>query len=202
MKNNGGGVLIIPTYNERDNIVALIRAFLATAPDVEVLVADSDSLDKTGQLVTRVFAEEPRVTLLPCERKQGRGAAIREAYRWIRQHRPAALVGIADADFSHDPRDWPQLVAALANADVVIGSRYLPGSQIIGWPLGRRLFSQSANWLARLVLRVVVRDYTNGYRLFTPQALAALPLDDLDADGLIMLSQELIAWHRAGLCIF
>lgn len=191
-------VLIIPTLNERDNILSIIQAFLKLYDYMEVLVADSDSSDGTAQLVIEADWGTRRVHVLPCARRQGRGAAIVEAYRALRLRADVTHVAIADVDFSHDPADFTRLWAALDHADVVIGSRYVPGSKIIGWPLRRRLFSLSANWLARLFLRLGVRDYTNGYRLMTWPAMTSLNLDQLDADGFIMLSQELVQWHQRG----
>lgn len=191
-------ILIIPTYNEAENIVLLVRAFLDAYPQLHVVVADSASPDGTDMLVRTRFAATGRVTVLQCRLKQGRGAAVVEAYRWILCHSNADFVGVADADFSHDPRDFQTMLTLLRDAELVIGSRYVAGSAIVNWPLSRRVFSFLANWLLIHNLRVGVRDYTNGYRLFRRSLLERLDLAQIDADGFIMLSQELIQWQRLG----
>lgn len=194
--------LIIPTFNEADNIIPLIQSFLKIDQSLQVIVADSDSPDQTGPLVTRTFADNPRVFVLPCSRTQGRGAAIAEAYQWIKTHLPTiSFIATADADFSHHPDDFIKLKQALATSDIVIGSRYVATSHIVNWPLRRRVFSGLANYVARLVLRAGIKDYTNGYRVFTRRALEQLQLSQLDANGFIMLSQELAQWHKLGFTI-
>lgn len=192
----GEKVLIIPTLNEKENIISLIEAFLAVDPGLSVLVADSDSPDRTAELVERHDWRGRPVRVLRCKRRQGRGAAVVAAYRTLQSNPILRLVGIADADFSHAPADWPRLLAASARADIVIASRYIRGSRIVGWPIKRRLFSGAANLLLRLTMRAGVCDYTNGYRLLNRRALDCLELVRLDADGFIMLSQELAQWRQ------
>ncbi len=187
--------LIIPTYNESENIAQLIRQFLSIHSYVHIIIADSDSPDGTVNIIRKHFPNNEKIHILECERKQGRGAAIAEAYKWIKKNSPASLIATADADFSHSPNDFPTLLNEVQNADVVIGSRYLKQSKIIGWPLSRKIFSASANLLARILLHIGIRDYTNGYRLFNRSALDSLNINKLDADGFIMLSQELTQWH-------
>ncbi len=191
--------LIVPTLNEAENIVSLITAYHEVHERLMIIVADSDSPDGTARLVHETFTDEAKVRVLPCRREQGRGAAIAEAYQWILAHDVPDVIATSDADFSHDPKELPRLLAALEGADVVIGSRYLPASEIIGWPWHRYWFSKAANWLARRTLRLGIRDYTNGYRVFTADALRLLAVDKLDADGFIMLSQELVQWRQQGL---
>ncbi len=190
-------LLIIPTLNEADNIVKLIKEFLALPYHLQVVVADSNSPDGTAVQVNSAFVGNPHVTLLPCGQR-GRGAAVVHAYKWVLSHAACDAIAVCDADFSHRPEDFSSFLAALSSADIVVGSRYISGSTIKNWPLSRRLFSSIANTTARLLLNVGIRDYTNGYRLATRQAVASLPLDRLDADGFIHLSQEIFYWHRQG----
>lgn len=193
--------LIVPTLNEAGTIVKLINAYLALPYQFHIIIADSDSPDNTAQLIKDYFSSNQQVSVLNCA-KRGRGASIVFAYRWILEHKlPVTHIAVSDADFSHDPRDFPALFQALDHADVVIGSRYLTQSKVVASPLGRRLFSRAANTLAILLLRVGITDYTNGYRLFTHQALLKLNLSTIDADGFIHLSQEIIQWHKQGLRI-
>jgi len=190
--------LIIPTLNEADNIVQIIKAYLALPYEFYIIIADSASPDGTGQLVQDSFADNDHVILLDASAERGRGASIVFTYQWIIDRQlPVDAIAISDADFSHDPQDFPKLHRALSQADVVIGSRYAPGSKIIGWPISRRAFSFAANLLARTLLQVGVTDYTNGYRLFRYPMLTKLNFTHLDADGYIHLSQELLQWHQA-----
>jgi dolichol-phosphate mannosyltransferase len=191
-------ILIVPTFNEAPNIVPLIKAFRQVQPGIKVIVADSDSPDGTARVLESFFGDDQLVKVLKCDRKQGRGAAIVEAYKYIKENFREGIVAIADADFSHDPKDLPRLLAALEEGEIVIGSRYVKGSKIIGWPIGRRVFSALANSLARIVMGVGIRDYTNGYRVFRWAQLGNLNFSRLDADGFIMLSQELLQWHTRG----
>lgn len=194
--------LIIPTYNEADNIIPLIRAFLKIDKSLYIIVADSDSPDQTGQLVTQTFTDNHRIHVLACRHTQGRGAAIAEAYQWIKTKLPTIrYIATADADFSHHPNDFTKLKQALTTSDIVIGSRYVTGGHIANWPLRRHLFSALANQAANLVLHIGIKDYTNGYRIFTRRALDKLQLEQLDANGFIMLSQELAQWQKLGFTI-
>jgi dolichol-phosphate mannosyltransferase len=199
--NDGRMVLIIPTYNEAENIERIVAAFLATGSGLEVLVADSDSPDETAAIVEKSFAGDDRVQLLRCDRRQGRGAAIVSAYGYLLEDKYVAIIATADADFSHDPADFKNMMAALKDCDVVIGSRYLKDSKIIGWPVKRCVFSRMANILARMLLRVGIRDYTNGYRMMRRKAVEELDMKLLDANGFIALSQELMQWKMKGMRI-
>lgn len=197
INNNSPIALIIPTLNEASNIVRIINAYLSLPYNLHIIVADSASPDGTGQLVIDNFKNNSNVTLIDASAERGRGASIVYTYRWIIDNNlPCLAIAASDADFSHDPNDFHKLFAALKNADVVIGSRYAPTSKITGWPLKRRIFSRAANTLARLLLRVGITDYTNGYRLFRRPMLTGLEFSTIDADGYIHLSQELLQWHK------
>lgn len=190
-------LIIIPTLNEADNIVKLIRQFQALPHHIQVVVADSNSPDGTAQQVEKAFPNDPLVSVLPCG-KRGRGASVVHAYDWALKNNTCNAIAVCDADFSHTPKDFPSFLSALSSADVIVGSRYIPGSTIENWPLSRRMFSFVANTTARILLNVGIRDYTNGYRLATRKAIASLPLHELDADGFIHLSQEIFHLHRQG----
>lgn len=181
--------IIIPTLNERKNILEIIKAFRAEVADIEVILADS-STDGTDELVSKTFKGDNGIVVLHCGRL-GRGGAVKKGYEWIRNHSPAELIVVADADGSHEPRELPLLLGKSGEAELVIGSRYINGSRIVGWPWYRHIFSRAANLSARLVLRAGVSDYTNGYRVFHRQLIDQFNLSSLNADGYIMLSQEL-----------
>lgn len=188
--------IIIPTLNERKNIVEIIRAFKAVHTRLEVVVADS-STDGTDEVVKAVFVNDQSVHILKCGRR-GRGGAVKQGYEWIKQHSSADLVAIADADGSHEPKELPALLEKSEIADLVVGSRYLPGSSIVGWPWYRHVFSRAANMWAKVVLKAGIRDYTNGYRVFNRRLIDQMNLNKLDADGYIMLSQEIYQVMQLG----
>lgn len=188
--------IIIPTLNERKNIVEIIRAFKAVHTRMEVVVADS-STDGTDEVVKAVFVNDQSVHILKCGRR-GRGGAVKQGYEWLKTHSQAELVATADADGSHEPKELASLLQKSEEADLVVGSRYLRGSRIVGWPWYRHLFSRAANMWARLVLKAGIKDYTNGYRVFRRRLLEQMNLEQLDADGYIMLSQEIYQVKRLG----
>lgn len=188
--------IIIPTLNERKNIIQIISAFRTAVSDIEVIIADS-STDGTDELVRNTYQEDRAVTVLKCGRL-GRGGAVKKGYEWIRNHSLAELIVVADADGSHEPGELLRLLTQSEAAELVIGSRYITGSRIVGWPWYRHVFSRAANVSARLVLRAGVRDYTNGYRVFHRQIIDQFNLSSLNADGYIMLSQELYQTQLLG----
>ena len=175
-------LIIIPTFNERDNLVALANAVLAVLPDAEVLVVDDNSPDGTGLLADDLARRDPRVHVLHRVRKEGLGAAYVAGFRWALARDYEALVEM-DADFSHRPEDLPRLLHALGRADVVIGSRNVPGGRTAGWSPVRRLVSRGGSLYTRLLLRLPVHDCTSGFKAFRREVIAALDLDRLRANG-------------------
>jgi len=178
-----GAWLVLPTYNEAENIEPIVRAALAElrAGD-RILVVDDSSPDGTGQIADRLARELEGVEVLHRPAKQGLGRAYLAAF----QHALAAgadLVLEMDADFSHDPADLPRLIAAAEDADLVLGSRYVAGGDVIDWGLLRKLVSRGGSWYARIVLGVKVRDLTGGFKCFRRSVLEALDLDGVHADG-------------------
>jgi dolichol-phosphate mannosyltransferase len=191
-------LVIVPTYNERSNLPALITGLLQH-PGVRVLVVDDASPDGTGEVADALAREHPdRVEVMhrtAARRSLGRSYidGIRKAVR-----EPVDVICQMDADLSHDPAQLPALIAATANADVVLGSRYIPGGAIRNWPPRRRLLSRFANLYIRAVTRLDTRDCTTGYRCWRRPALAALPLETFFSDGYSFLIEMLYVAARRG----
>jgi dolichol-phosphate mannosyltransferase len=178
--------LILPTYNEADNLDALVRAVLpqleATGLAHTVLVVDDGSPDGTGEIADRLAADVSPVRVLHRARKQGLGRAYLAGFE-LALDAGADLVMEMDADFSHDPRDVPRLIAAAGAADLVLGSRYVPGGGVENWGLRRRLLSRGGCAYARVLLGIPVRDLTGGFKCFNRRVLVAIDLADVRADG-------------------
>jgi dolichol-phosphate mannosyltransferase len=190
-------LVIIPTYNERKNIPTLVSGLMAH-DGVRVLVVDDQSPDGTAAVAEEIGREHPgRVEVL---RRTGRRGFGRSYIDGMKQaiHEPVDVLCQMDADLSHDPRQLPDLIAATAHADVVIGSRYIPGGAIVNWPVRRRVLSRVANTYIRAVTRLSARDCTSGYRCWRRSALAALPLDRFFSDGYSFLVEMLFVASRSG----
>ena len=190
-------LIVVPTFNERANLPTLI-AGLMRHPNVKVMVVDDQSPDGTGEVADALAREHVgRVEVMHRTDRRGLGRSyidgIRKAIR-----EPVDVVCQMDADLSHDPASLPDLVAATDRADVVIGSRYIPGGRIVNWPLRRRMLSRFANVYIRIVTRLRARDCTSGYRCWRREALAALPLDRFISDGYSFLVEMLYVASRRG----
>lgn len=179
--------VIIPTYNEEENIGNLVRALLTLPLGLDVLVVD-DGNDKTTEIVTAISQTDPRVSVLRRGEKGGRGSAVMAGLRHCLEKGYERFVEM-DADFSHDPKELESLLAVSAPRVVVIGSRYLPTSRIIGWPWKRTIFSKAANLFARPWLRIPIHDFTNGYRVYDREAAALLVTAPIKSKGYIVLSE-------------
>jgi len=181
-----GAWLILPTYNEAENIEGLVRAALAqletTGREHTILVVDDGSPDGTGRIVDRLAEELAFVRVLHRERKQGLGRAYLAGFGLALEN-GAELVLEMDADFSHDPADLPRLIAAAEAADLVLGSRYVPGGGVSSWGRVRRLLSRGGSAYARILLGVPVRDLTGGFKCFHRRGLEAIDLEHVPADG-------------------
>jgi len=182
METTRRAVICLPTYDERENLGPIVSAIHAVVPDVDVLVVDDDSPDGTGRLADALAADDPRVHVLHRAAKQGLGKAYLAGFAWALE-RGYGLVLEMDADFSHDPRHLPALLAAAGSADVVLGSRYVPGGGTVSWGLGRRLVSRGGSAYARAVLGVRVRDLTGGFKCFRREVLEAIDLASVECTG-------------------
>jgi len=190
-------LVVIPTYNERTNITQLLPQLLALHGGLSVLVVDDNSPDGTADVVANMAAKDGRVSLLRRPGKLGLGSAYVEGFRHALTLQPDRIVQM-DADFSHSPAMVPKLVAGAAEADVVIGSRYLNGVNVVNWPLGRLLLSYFANIYARGVTRVPIRDLTGGFKCFTIDALRSVPLDRIKSDGYAFQIETTYWCYRKG----
>ncbi|HXO21169.1 MAG TPA: polyprenol monophosphomannose synthase [Thermoanaerobaculia bacterium] len=184
-------LIVIPTFNERANLADLVPRLFAAAPGVELLVVDDDSPDGTGELCRQLGGSYPRLHLLERKSERGLGRAYVAGLKWGL----AAgydVVGTMDADHSHDPAHLPALLAlAAAGADVVVGSRYVPGGGTRNWGLRRRLLSWFANRFAALLLGLGARDLTSGYRLYRADSLRTIDLDAITSTGYSFLVEVL-----------
>ncbi|MET0614945.1 MAG: polyprenol monophosphomannose synthase [Thermoleophilaceae bacterium] len=181
-----GAWLILPTYNEAENVEAVVRAALeqlaTTGREHTVLVVDDGSPDGTGEIADRLAEEQGAVRVLHRPVKEGLGRAYLAGFD-VALGEGAELVLEMDADFSHDPADLPRLIAAADDADVVLGSRYVEGGGVENWGALRRLLSRAGSWYARTLLQVPVRDLTGGFKCFNRRVLEAIDLNDVHADG-------------------
>jgi dolichol-phosphate mannosyltransferase len=175
-------VICLPTYDERDNLGPILEAIHAAAPAVDVLVVDDASPDGTGELADALAARDPRISVLHRAGKQGLGRAYLAAFAWALE-RGYDLVLEMDADFSHDPRHLPALLAAAEDADLVLGSRWVPGGRTVRWGLGRKLVSRGGSLYARRILGVPVRDLTGGFKCFRREVLLAIDLPSVASTG-------------------
>lgn len=191
-------LVIVPTFNERDNLPVLTKA-LMELPEVTMLVVDDQSPDGTGALADALAAQHPgRITVMHRTARPGLGRSYIDGIRSVLD-RPVDVICQMDSDLSHDPRHLRDLMAASEHADVVIGSRYIPGGAIVNWPLRRKLLSRFANAYIRLVTRITPHDCTSGYRCWRREALARLPLDRFGSNGYSFLVEMLFAAAAAGL---
>jgi dolichol-phosphate mannosyltransferase len=181
-----GAWLILPTYNEAENVEAVVRSALDRLASADIahtiLVVDDGSPDGTGQIADRLAEEIAHVRVLHRPGKQGLGRAYLDGFG-IALENCADLIMEMDADFSHDPADLPRLIAAAGAADLVLGSRYVPGGGVANWGLIRRALSWGGCAYARVLLGVPVRDLTGGFKCFHRRVLEALDLDQVHADG-------------------
>ncbi|MBI4381017.1 MAG: polyprenol monophosphomannose synthase [candidate division NC10 bacterium] len=175
-------IVIIPTYNERDNLIELTERLLALPLALDVVFVDDSSPDGTGKLADELTRSHPQISVIRREQKLGYGSAVIEGFRTALKGDYAWILQM-DADLSHDPAAIPALIRAASDHDLVLGSRYIGGVRVIDWEIGRVLLSWMSNGYARAVTRLPVRDITTGFRCFRRQALEALNLAQLQAAG-------------------
>jgi dolichol-phosphate mannosyltransferase len=175
-------VVIIPTYNERENVERIVARVRVATPDVDVLIVDDNSPDGTGAIADGLAAADPAVSVVHRAGKDGLGAAYKAGFAWGLERGYTTLVEM-DADGSHAPEELPALLAASDGADVVLGSRWVPGGSVVNWPAHRKAISRTGSSYARVVLGIPVKDITGGYRVFSADALDRIRLDSVHSHG-------------------
>ena len=190
--------MVVPTYDEADNLAWLVGRILASVPHADVLVVDDSSPDGTGAIADRMAAQDPRIQVLHRPTKEGLGKAYLAGFRWALAQ-DYDLIGEIDADGSHQPEQLPRLLAAIEDADLVIGSRCVPGGSVTNWAFTRELLSRGGNLYTRLLLGIHVRDATAGYRLFRRTTLEKIDLDDVSSYGYVFQADLAFRTLRAGL---
>ncbi|MDN5749144.1 MAG: polyprenol monophosphomannose synthase [Pseudonocardia sp.] len=178
----GPVLVVIPTYDERENICPVVARLHAAVPDADVLVVDDSSPDGTGRIADGMAAADPRIRVLHRAEKSGLGAAYLAGFATALLGEHQVLVEM-DADGSHAPEDLPALLDALRHADVALGSRYVAGGQVLNWPVHRQWLSRGGNLYSRIALGVPIRDITGGYRAFRRQVLEELDLSEVASQG-------------------
>ncbi len=179
-----GALVIIPTYNESENLAAIVERTVAAVPAANILVVDDGSPDGTGELADRIAAADDRVTVLHRSAKTGLGGAYLVGFRWAFERRYDTIIEM-DADGSHPPESLPEMLRALAAPGVglVIGSRWTRGGRVIDWPRTRELLSRAANVYARLALGIRVKDSTGGFRAYRAPVLGAIDISGIASEG-------------------
>ncbi len=191
------GYVVIPTYNEADNVERLIPLVLEQDPGLSVLVVDDSSPDGTAGLVKGLPQFGDRVHILERPVKEGLGAAYIAGFQWVLANTDAEIIFEMDADFSHDPIALPTFLERIEHNDVVLGSRYLHGVTVVNWPLRRLFLSVGANIYARLVTGLPLKDSTGGFKCFRRKVLEALPLDRIKSDGYsFQIEMNFHCWRR------
>ncbi len=189
-------LVVVPTYNERINVPQIVPAILAQDPRVHVLIVDDNSPDGTGELADQLAGENARVHVLHRGRKEGLGKAYLAGFRWALDC-GYDLIFEMDADFSHDPRFLPTFLDAVQDADLVIGSRYKSGVNVINWPISRLLLSIGANQYARVVTGLPLTDSTGGFKCFRRRVLEAIPLERVRSNGYaFQIEMSFMAWKK------
>jgi dolichol-phosphate mannosyltransferase len=179
----GRVLVIVPTYNERENLPVISERQRSAVPEAHLLIADDNSPDGTGAIADELAADDDHIHVLHRPGKQGLGAAYMAGFRWGLQEDFGVIVEM-DADGSHQPEELPKLLEALADgADLVIGSRWVPGGKVVNWPSSREFLSRGANLYTRMMLGVPVRDATAGFRAYRASTLEKIGLDDVESQG-------------------
>lgn len=188
--------IVIPTYNERQNIRRLVSRLLDLGPGVDILIVDDNSPDATADEVEAISRGNPRVHLIKRPGKMGLGSAYIMGFRAVLDQ-GADLVVQMDADFSHDPQYIKDLLEAVENHDVAIGSRYVKGVNVVNWPMTRLLLSYFANIYTMLITGMPVHDATSGFKCFRRKVLEAIPLEDVISDGYcFQIEMTFRAWRK------
>ncbi|MEN2997575.1 MAG: polyprenol monophosphomannose synthase [Brevinematia bacterium] len=182
MKNLERVLVVVPTYNEVENISRLIKEILDSFDKADVLVVDDNSPDGTAEVVKKEFENNERVNLLVRNGKRGLGRAYVDGFKWGLSREYRYLIGM-DADFSHDPKEIPNFYNYLQEYDVVVGSRYINGIRVLNWDLKRLIISQLGSLYARVVTGLKLTDMTGGYNGYRAEVLRSIDLDKIDSNG-------------------
>ncbi|QIK77451.1 polyprenol monophosphomannose synthase [Nocardioides piscis] len=190
--------MVVPTYNEAANLELIVGRLRSAQPGVDILVVDDNSPDGTGDIADRLAAADPQVKVVHRTAKQGLGAAYLHGFAVALEH-GYDVIGEMDADGSHQPEQLHRLMAALADADLVIGSRYVPGGAVVNWPKGRELLSRGGNLYVRLLLGMGIKDATAGFRLFRRPTLEKIDLPSVKSSGYVFQTDLAYRTIMAGL---
>ena len=189
-------LVIVPTYNEKENIRDIAAAVAQACPQADMLFVDDGSPDGTGQIADELAARDGHLHVLHRERKQGLGRAYIAGFRWGLERHYQFLFEM-DADFSHNPQDLPRLLDAAVGADLVLGSRYVGGIRVINWPLSRLMLSKGAALYVRLITGMPFTDPTGGFKCYRRAVLETIPLDDIKSNGYsFQIEMTHQAWRR------
>jgi dolichol-phosphate mannosyltransferase len=195
-------LIIIPTYNEKENIASLVSDIFKIEPDVSVLVVDDNSPDGTSQEVEKLKSEFPRLALLKRSGIRGFGRSYKDGFKSIADDERYNAIIMMDADFSHDPKEVPEMVRKLSEYDAVIGSRYVKGGRIKNWNWRRRLLSRFANFYAGVILGTPINDLTTGFMCFRRDILKKIDLDSIRSEGYAFLIDLKFNIFKAGYRIY
>ena len=196
--NLGKVLVVIPTYNELENLPIIVAGVRAAAPEVHILIADDNSPDGTGEVADGLAAQDNAVQVLHRANKSGLGAAYLEAFQWAKTNGFDVVVEM-DADGSHSPADLVKILAALTDSDVVLGSRWVKGGRVVNWPKSREFLSRGGNLYTRLWLGIPLKDATGGFRAYRMTAIAKIDVSKVESQGYCF--QVDMAWRavRCGL---
>ena len=193
----GRVLVVIPTYNEAENVRIIVGRVRQAVPEVDILVADDNSPDGTGAIADELSATDEQVHVLHRPGKQGLGAAYVAGFAWAREHGYEAVVEM-DADGSHAPEQLTRLLQALRDHDAVLGSRYVPGGTVVNWPRRREILSRGGNLYTRLALGVPYRDATGGYRAYRMPVLEKIEIDSVTSQGYCFQIDLIWRAHKCG----
>jgi len=190
--------IVIPTYNEKDNIKKIIPQIFSLVPQSSLIIIDDNSPDKTADEVKKLRKKFPHLYLIKRKQKAGRGSAVIEGFKYADKYiRPQIYIEM-DADFSHNPKELPQLIKSSKPKTVVLASRYVKDSQIINWPISRKITSFFANKLIRFILKLPIHDNTNGFRCYSKEAVNFLLNHQFKTQGYILLSEAAYLLSQKG----
>jgi len=196
MVDDSKAIIIVPTFNEIENVPRLVEAILNYAPDINILFVDDSSPDGTGQLIKELQSKHANIYLLERKKKEGLGRAYIAGFRFALD-KGFQYIFEMDADFSHDPKEVPRFLEAIGESDLVLGSRYIRGVNVVNWPLRRLLLSYFANMYTRIVTGIPIADCTGGYKCFRREVLEAIDFDSIKSNGYgFQIELNFKAWKK------